>query len=188
MALGFQLIFAGFAIAGCAFVAVLLLYVRLKHYVAKEKLHVIEDVSRLWIYAVPPKIALNEKGLRLRRYRNVSFVIMLIAAGIIVIVSNIGGSSRQNVLSAIIAGSFLAGTFFESRLKHHVSGKNLRAVEDVSRLWSLGGVPEIVLNEKGLRLHRYMKAAATIFFVGIGVVFVGIFVYGIPDPEKLVGL
>ena len=68
MALGNQLMFAGFAIAGCAFIAVLILYYRLKHYVAKQKLHAVEDVSQLWKYGVPPKITLTEKGLRLRRY------------------------------------------------------------------------------------------------------------------------
>lgn len=184
MALGNQLMLTGFAMAGCAFVAVLFLYYRLKHYVAKEKLHAIEDVAQLWKYGVPPKIALNEKGLRLRRFGNVSFIILLIAAVIQIIASNFGGSSRQNVLAAIIVGSFLAGTFFESRLKRHVSRENVRAVEELSRLWILGGVPEIVLNEKGLRLHRLMKLAATLFFIGIGVVFVGIFVYGIPNQVR----
>ena len=184
MALGNQLILSGFAMAGIAFVVVLFLYYRLKHYVAKEKLKAIEDVSQLWKHSVPPKIALDEKGLRLRQYANVSIVILLIAAGILVIASNFGGSSRQNVLPAIIVVAFLATTFLESRLNRHISRENVLAVEDLSRLWILGGVPEIVLNEKGLRLHRYMKMAANVFFVGIGVVFVGIFVYGIPDQVR----
>jgi hypothetical protein len=184
MALGNQLILAGFAIAGCAFVAVLFLYYRLKHYVAKEKLHAVEDVSQPWKYGVPPKIVLSDKGLRLRQYANVSIVVLLVAAGILVIVSNLAGSSRQNVLPAIIVVAFLAATFLESRLKRHVSREKVLAVEDLSELWILGGVPEIVLNEKGLRLYRYMKMAAKVFFVGIGVVFVGIFVYGIPDQVR----
>ena len=52
MALGDQLIFAGFAIAVGAFVAVLFLYIRSRHYVAKNKLHAVEDVSQLWKYGV----------------------------------------------------------------------------------------------------------------------------------------
>ena len=186
MASGDQLIFAGFAIAVGAFVAVLFLYIRSRHYVAKDKLHAVEDVSQLWKYGVPPKIALNEKGLRLCRYRNASFVILLIAVGMVVVVANFGVSSGFNVLSAIVTtiffGSFLVGMFFESRLKHHVSAENVRAVEDLSRLWILGGAPKIVLNERGLRQYRYMRMAATVFFIGIGIVFIGIFIYGIPDP------
>ena len=185
MELGNQLMLTGFAIAGCAFIAVLSLYFRLRHYVATEKLHALEDVAQLWKYGVPPKIALNEKGLRLRRFGNVSFVILLIAAVILIIVSNFGGSSRQNVLAAIILVSFLVGAFLESRLKHHVSRENVLAVEDVSRLWIIGRTSEIVLNEKGLRLYRYMRLAATLFFVGIGVVFAGIFAYGIPYSEQV---
>ncbi len=186
MASGDQLIFAGFAIAAGAFVVVLFFYIRSRHYVAKDKLHAVEDVSQLWKYGVPPKRALNEKGLRLCRYRNASFVILLIAIGMVGVVENFGESSRFNVLSAIITtilyGSFLAGMFVESRLKHNVSAENVRAVEDLSRLWILGGAPKIVLNEKGLRQYRYMRMAATVFFIGIGIVFIGIFVYGIPDP------
>ena len=177
MASGDQLIFAGFAIAVGAFVAVLFLYIRSRNYVAKDKLRAVEDVSQLWKYGVPPKIALNEKGLRLCRYRNVSFVILLIAVCMVGVVANFGGSSRFNVWSAIITttfyGSFLAGMFFESRLRHHISGENVRAVEDLSRLWILGGAPKIVLNEKGLRQYRYMRMAATVFFIGIGIVFFG---------------
>jgi hypothetical protein len=177
MASGDLLIFAGFAIAVGAFVVVLFLYIRSRYYVAKDKLHAVEDVSQLWKYGVPPKIALNEKGLRLRRYGNVSLVIFLIVAGVIGVVSNFGASSRFNVWSATITtifyGSFLAGMFIESRLKHHVSGENVRAVEDLARLWALGGAPKIVLNEKGLRQYRYMRMAATVFFVGMGIVIFG---------------
>ena len=186
MALGDQLMLAGFVIAGIAFFATSALYFRLRHYVAKEKLHAIEDMSQLWKYGAPPKIVLNEKGLRLRQYSNVSLIILLIAASIILIVVNLGDPSGWNLLSAIIFGAFLAGMFFESRLKHHVSREKVRAVEDVSRLWILGGAVETVLNENGLRLYRYMKTAATLFFIGISVVFVGIFVCGIPDPERMV--
>ena len=115
MASGDQLIFAGFAIAFGGFVAVLFFYIRSRHYVAKDKLHAVEDVSKLWKYGVPPKIALNEKGLRLCRYRNASFVILLIALGMVGVVAEFEASSRFNVLSAIIItifyGSFLVGMF-----------------------------------------------------------------------------
>jgi len=44
----------------------------------------VEDVSQLWKYdGVPPKIVLNEKGLRLSQYRRVSLVIFLIGIGIV---------------------------------------------------------------------------------------------------------
>ena len=62
MASGDQLIIAGFAIAGVAFVPVLIFQFRLRHYVAKEKVHAVEDVSRLWQFGVPPKQVLNEQG------------------------------------------------------------------------------------------------------------------------------
>ncbi len=189
MALANQVILAGFAIAGGAFVPVLFLYFRLRHYIAKDKLHAVEDVSQLWKYGVPPKIALNEKGLRLRRYANVSLVILLIATGMVSVLSSLGVSSRLNVGSAIISaifyGSILAGLFIESRLKHHVSRENVRAAEDISRLWILGEAAKIVLNEKGLRQYRYMRIAATVFFIGIGIVFIGIFADGIPNPEEM---
>ncbi len=185
MASGNQLILAGFAVAGGAFVPVLFLYIRLKHYVAKDKLHAVEDVSQLWKYGVPPKIALSEKGLRLHRYGNVSLVILLIAAGTTGVVAMFGISSHPIILPVIIYGSFLAAMYFESRLKHHVSRENVRSVEDVSRLWMFGGPPKIVLNERGLRLYRYMRAATTVFFIGIGIVFLGIIVYGIPVPQDM---
>jgi len=102
-------------------------------------------------------------------------------------VANFGVSSRFNVLSAIMTtifyGSFLAAMLFESRLKNHASGESVRAVEDLSRLWTLGGAPKIVLNEKGLRQYLYMRVAATLFFIGIGIVFLGIIVYGIPVEQ-----
>jgi len=152
MASGDQLIFAGFAIAGGAFVTVLFLHIRLKHYVAKEKVHAVEDVLQLWPPGVgPSKIALNAKGLRLRRYSEVSIVILLIAVGMIGLSAILEISSRPDALFAIVAGSFLAGTFFESRVKHHVSNENIRAVEDVSNLWKFSWPPMIVLNEKGPR-------------------------------------
>ena len=173
--------FAGFAIAGGAFVTVVFLHIRLRHYVTKEKVHAIEDASHLWPPGfLPAMIALNEKGSRLRRYSYVSTAILLIAAGI---ATNVSASSRLSiVLVAIVAVSFLATSFFESRLKHHISRENIRAIEDVSTLWKFSLPPKTVLNEKGLRLHRYMRAAATVFFIGIGIVFIGIFTYGIPDP------
>ena len=174
MALGDQLIIAGFTIAGGAFVVVLVLHSGLKHFVAKDKVHAVEDVSQLWQNgATPPKIALNEKGIRLLRYSEVSLVIFLIAAGMIGLAAILEISSRPDALFAIVAGSFLAGTFFDSRVKHHVSRENIRAVEDVSNLWKFSWPPMIVLNEKGLRLYRYMRTAATIFFIGIGIVFFG---------------
>jgi len=185
MALGNQLILAGFAVAGGAFVPVLFLYIRLRHYVSKDKLHAVEDVSQLWKYGVPPKIALSEKGLRLHRYGNVSLVILLIAAGITGIVATFRLSSPPIILPAILYGSLLAAALFDSRLIHHVSRENVRSVEDVSRLWIIGVPPKIVLNEKGLRLYRYTRVAAAIFFIGIGIVFLGIIVYGIPVPQEM---
>jgi len=137
--LGNQLMLTGFAIAGCAFIAVLSLYFRLRHYVATEKLHALEDVAQLWKYGVPPKIVLNEKGLRLRRFGNVSFVILLIAAVILIIASNFGGSSRQNVLAAIILVSFLV-VMQPAQIGHafsfyHISNRRLATS---SRLFVLG--------------------------------------------------
>lgn len=172
--------FAGFAIAGGAFATVVFLHIRLKPCVAKEKVHAIEDASDLWPPGyLPAKIALNERGSRLRRLSYVSGAIFLMALGI---ATNVSASSRLSiVLYAIVAVSFLATWFFESRLKHHISRENIRAVEDVSTLWKLSSPPKIVLNEKGLRLHRYMMAAATVFFGGIGVVLFGIVIYGVPN-------
>ena len=83
MELGNQLMLTGFAIAGCAFIAVLSLYFRLRHYVATEKLHALEDVSQLWKYGVPPKIALNEKGLRLYRYMRMAATLFFIGIGVV---------------------------------------------------------------------------------------------------------
>ena len=172
--------FAGFAIAAGAFVAVVFLLIRLKHYVVKEKVHAIDDASHLWPPGyLPAKIALNEKGSQLRRYSYVSSAILLIAVGI---GTNVSASSRLSiVLFAIVVVSLLATKFFESRLKHHISRENIRAIEDVSTLWKFSPPSKIVLNERGLRLHRYMMAGATVFFIGIGIVFVGIVIYGIPD-------
>jgi len=185
MALGNQLILAGFAVAAGAFVTVLFFYFRLRHYVSKDKLHAVEDVSQLWKYGVPPKIALNEKGLRQHRYGKVSLVILLIAAGITAIMATFRLPSPPIILPAILYGSFLATAFFDSRLIHHVSRENVRSVEDVSRLWIIGVPPKIVLNEKGLRLYRFTRVAAAMFFTGIGTVFLGIIVYGIPVPQEM---
>ena len=171
MTLGDQLIFGGFAIAGVAFPVVLFFYVRLKRYVSREKVHAVEDVSQLWEHDAPPKIVLNDKGLRLRRYTNVSTVILLTTAGMIGVVSIFDISSRQNVLSAIMVGSVLAIAIFESRLKHQISKEKVHAVEDVSRLWVIAAPPATVLNEKGLCLYRYMLMSATVFFIGMGIVF-----------------
>ncbi len=172
--------FAGFAIAGGAFVAVVFLRIRLKHYVVKEKVHSIEDASHLWLPGFrPARIALNEKGSQLRRYSYVSSAILLIAVGIATNVSALSGLSI--VLFAIVVVSLLATKYFENRLKHHISMENIRAIEDVSTLWKFSLPPKIVLNERGLGLHRYIKAGATLFFVGIGIVFIGIVTYGIPD-------
>ena len=83
---------------------------------------------------------------------------------------------------AIASAVFVIVVFLHIRLKHHVSKEKLHAIENVLRLWPPGvGPPKTVLNEKGLRLHRYLKAAATVFFIGIGIVFVGILVYLTPD-------
>jgi len=172
--------FAGFAIAGGAFVTVVFLHIRLKHYVAKEKVRAIEDTSLLWPPGVlPAKIALNEKGSRLRRYSHVSAAILLIAIGIAA--NDSASSSLSIVLFATVAVSFLATSFFKSRLKHHISRENIHAIEDVSTLWKFSWPPKIVLNEKGLRLLRYIRAVATIFFIGISIVFIGIVIYGVPD-------
>ena len=174
MALGDQLIFAGFAIAGFSFAAVLFLYIRLKHFVAKDKVHAVEDVSQLWQNgASPPKIALNEKGLRLRRYSKLSLVIFLIAAGMIGIAAILKMSSRPDALFAIVAAAFLLGVIFENRLKQQISRERVNAVNDVSRLWQFGVPPKKVLNVQGLRRYRYMRTAAIIFFIGIGIVFFG---------------
>jgi hypothetical protein len=179
-ALGDQLMFAGFAIAGGAFVTVVFLHIRLKHYVVKEKVHAIEDASKLWLPGyLPAKIALNEKGSQLRRYSNVSTAILLIAVGV---ATNVSASSRLSIILLItVVISFLATSCFESRLKNHISSENILAIDDVSTLWKFSLPPKNVLNEKGLRLHRYMRAAATVFFIGIGIVFIGIFTYGVPD-------
>ena len=172
MASGDQLIIAGFMIAGVAFVPVLIFQFRLRHYVAKEKVHAVENFSQLWQNgASPPKIALNEKGLRLRRYSEVSLVILLIAAGMIGLAAILEISSRPDALFAILAASILLGVFFENRLMQQISRERVHAVEDVSRLWQFGVPPKKVLNEQGLRLYRYMRTAATIFFIGIGIVF-----------------
>jgi len=175
--------FAGFAIAGAVFVIVVFLHIRLKHHVSKEKLHAIENVSRLWPSGVgPSKIALNEKGLQLRRYSYVSFPLFLIAFAILFVVSDFGLSSFPSfLLFAIVGSSFLDRLFFESRVMRHVSREKICALEDVSRLWKYSWPPKTVLNEKGLRLHRYLKAGVTVFFIGIGIVFVGILVYVTPD-------
>ncbi len=58
----------------------------LKRYVSKEKVHAVEDVSQLWRYFLPqgspPKIVLNEKGLRLYRHIRVLFGIFLTGLGV----------------------------------------------------------------------------------------------------------
>ncbi len=175
MASGDQLMIAGFAIAGGAFLPVLFLQFRLRHYVAKEKVYAVEDLSQLWANgAVPPKTVLNAKGLRLRRYSNVSFVILLIAGGMIGLAAILRISSRPDFLFAIVAVSMLLGIFFENRLMQQISREKVHAVEDVIRLWQFGVmVPKTVLNGQGLRLYGYMKMSATIFFLGIGIVFFG---------------
>ncbi len=174
MTSGDQLMIAGFAIGGVAFVPVLILQFRLGHYVAKEKVHAVEDFSQLWQNgASPPKKVLNVKGLRLRRYSEVSLVILLIAAGMIGLAAILKISSRPDALFAIVVASFLLGVIFENRLKQQISRERVHAVEDVSRLWRFGVPPRKVLNKQGLRLYRLMKVSATIFFIGIGIVFFG---------------
>jgi cytochrome b subunit of formate dehydrogenase len=58
----------------------------LKRYVSKEKVRAVEDVSQLWKYLLPqgspPKIVLNEQGLRLHRRIRVLFGIFLTGVGI----------------------------------------------------------------------------------------------------------
>ena len=58
----------------------------LKRCVSKEKVRAVEDVSQLWRYFLPqgspPKIVLNEKGLRLYRNIRVLFGIFLTGVGI----------------------------------------------------------------------------------------------------------
>ena len=57
----------------------------LKRCVSKEKVRAVEDVSQLWRYFLPqgspPKIVLNETGLRLYRHVRVSFGIFLTGVG-----------------------------------------------------------------------------------------------------------
>ncbi len=176
------LIFGGFALAGCAFMAVLFVCSRLKHHVVKEKVHAFEELSQLWKYDRPPKITLTDRGLHLRRYSNVSIGFFFVCLGLNTVSRNFGISLGQQLVGLVMIGSFVAGAIIESRLKHHVSREQVLEVDDVSRLWILAAPPKSVLNEKGLRLHRYMRMAATLFFIGIGIVFVGIVAYGIPDP------
>ena len=78
MALGDLLIYVGVAIFCGAFGVVIFLQFRLRHFVSKEKVHAVEDVSQLWKFCVPPKIVLNEKGRRLYRYGWLLLVICLL--------------------------------------------------------------------------------------------------------------
>ena len=55
-------------IALLGFVVAFILQFRLHHYVSKEKVLAVEDVSRLWKNSMPPKFVLNEKGLKLYLY------------------------------------------------------------------------------------------------------------------------
>ena len=180
MALNNLLIYAGVAVFGGAFGAVIFFQIRLKHHVSKEKVHAVEDVSRLWGFCVPPKIVLDEKGLRLYRYGWVSFVIFLIvcliSVGTVFFVANYSTPNRlYQLLIAILGSAALAGTFFETRLKRHVSKEKVHAVDDVSRLWKFGVPPEIVLNEKGLRLYQYIRLSFVIFLIGVGIMLFGAF-------------
>lgn len=177
------MIFGGSTLA-FAVVAVLYLQIRLRHYASKEKVHAVENVAQLWRYGGPPKTVLNEWGLWLRQFGSVTTVTLLIAAGVAGALSILGASPNAGVVPALLAGAALLETFVESRLKHHVSKENVRALDDVSRLWRFGGVPTFVLNEEGLRLNGYRELAAVVFFVGIGLaVFGAIAPFGMPDPE-----
>ena len=180
--LGNQLVLAGFTTAACAFIVVLFFYLRLRHHIAKEKLERVEDGSLLWAYA-PPSTVLTDQGLRYCRYRNVSFVIMLIAGATDAVVAKLQIQPRPIILFVTIATSLFASVLFESRLKHHVSMDAVRDTEDVAGLWKFGGVPAAILDEAGRRLNQWKKAAVGAFFIGMGVVALGIIVYGIPVEQ-----
>ena len=182
--LGNQLIYAGFVIAAVAFLIVSYLHIRLRHYVAKEKVHAIEDVSQLWRGGIPATVALSDKGLVLRRVSYLAFAVSLVS---IFFVALIGPSPRPSlVLIPIVGGCWLVAVFCESRLIRYLSEERIVAVGNVSRLWPfMSRPPKVVLNEKGLRLYRYMRVSATVFFIGIGIVFIGVFVFGIPDNDML---
>ncbi len=174
MALGDLLIYVGVAIFCGAFGVVIFLQFRLRHFVSKEKVHAVEDVSQLWKFCVPPKIVLNEKGRRLYRYGWLLLVICLLGIGIDLFVANYSTPKRPyNLLLAILGGAALAGTFLEARLKRHVSKAKVHAVEDVSRLWKFGVPPKIVLSEKGLRLYQYIRLSFVIFLIGVGIMLFG---------------
>jgi len=56
---------------------------RLKKYVSKKKVRAVEDVSQLWRFGIPPKIVLNEKGLRMHGIYRLSFVFLFIGMCVI---------------------------------------------------------------------------------------------------------
>ena len=56
---------------------------RLKKNVSKEKVRAVEDVSQLWRFGIPPKIVLNEKGLRMHGIYRLSFVFLFIGMCVI---------------------------------------------------------------------------------------------------------
>ena len=66
-----------------AIVALTIFQSRLKKYVSKEKVRAVEDVSQLWGSGIPPKIVLNEKGLRIHGIYRLSFVFLFIGICII---------------------------------------------------------------------------------------------------------
>jgi drug/metabolite transporter (DMT)-like permease len=176
MAIGNQLIIVGFILAACAFLAVIWLRYRLKYYVSRDKVRSIEDASQLWTHMPPPAKVLNNKGLRIRRYARLSFVLFFTAVIGAFLASILENRPWPRVLLVVTVGSLLAGTFFESRLKYHVSIDSLRSVEDVASLWMFGGAPGAVLNEKGHRLNRKMKISVALFFIGMSIVVAGIIV------------
>jgi len=112
MASGDLLINTGFAIIAGAIVAVVFFQYRLRHYVSKEKVHALEDVSQLWKRRVPPKKVLNKKGLRLSQYSIVSLVIFLIGVGLVLFEAIYGKSFPPYALQAIVVGAVVALMFF----------------------------------------------------------------------------
>ena len=169
----YLLIYAGIAISCGAFVTLSFLKPRLKNCVSKEKVHTVEDASQLWKSGMPPNILFNDKGVRLDRYIKVSIVVFLLGVGIAFFVTIYGITSHLIMLPAILVGAIVALTFFQSRLKKYVSKEKVRAVEDVSQLWQFGIPPKIVLNEKGLRMHRNYRLSFVFLFIGICIILFG---------------
>ena len=82
----------------------------------------------------------------------------------------------------LAAMSFLAVLVLGFRLRRHIDRDRLLAVEELSGLWVLAP-PPAALSDEGRRLNRQKRVAVALFFVGMGVVGLGILVYAVPDPE-----